>query len=409
MDWPNISIPDRFLEMGVTPSQWTDWRWQISRAVRNEKQLQACLGIDTTTKEEVRKIITNEYERATDSMFVTPHLLSLINTENSHDPVALQHIPNASELQRDKYKYESVWEKDTDFLDGKNRMLQQKYPDIVVLRMANVCMSFCRFCFEKKRTLRRDVPTCSTPKQFDRAVDMIKKLKSVRQILISGGDPLVLSDEILKQRLKTLLDISHITHIRIGTRALLHNPYRITPEFADILSELQKQYAFQIVNPTKQISIGTHFNHSNELSLPTINAIRRLQSGGIKIYNQTVLLKGINDDASIISSLFEKLLSENISLHYLFHAMPVPRTEHFRTSVRKGQKIMHELRNMKKFRSQLPEYVIPHETGKQIAESMNKEFFESTVNEKGRQIPVIKFKSHITEKWEIYPDGHDNN
>lgn len=398
MEWSSITIPEAFLEKGVTLEQWTDWRWQLSHAIRNEHSLAEFIDINQKTQQNIKAVITNEYKQGKDEMIITPHLLSLIDSTNPRDPITLQHLPHTNELRADRFIYENVWEKDEDFLDGGNRMLQQKYPDIIVIRITNICQSFCRFCFEKERTLRRNIPTLAGSEQFEKAIEVIKQKKHVRQILISGGDPSILPDEIFEQRLRSILKIPQIKTIRIGTRTLLHNPYRVTPGYARMLGNLQQEYSQDANKPMKRITIGTHFNHPNEISPATTVAIRRLQSEGIEVYNQTILLKNINDNTKTLAELFRKLLNENINLHYLFHAMPVPRTTHFRTSVRKGQELIQNLREMKEFRAQLPRYVIPHETGKQTAEIMSKTFFETKIRKDNQEYPAIRFKSDITHK-----------
>lgn len=401
----NIYIPEYFLEEGITEAQWTNWRWQLAHAARSPQQLHEFYNLFAKEQEVITSVIHNQYQNGRDEMLITPHVVSLINPQDDHDPIRLQHIPDVVEIQDDQFLYEKVWEKDSDFLDGSNRMVQQKYPDIAVLRITNTCLSFCRFCFEKERTLRRGVKTISGPDQFNHAVELIRNDPCIRQILISGGDPLIIPDTILEQRLRLLLSIPHINCLRIGTRSLLHNPYRITHDFASMLESLQHKFFTGEQTSSKYISIGTHFNHLNELSSQSVTALRRLQHAGISVYNQTVLLKGINDSVGVLSQLFERLLRENVRLHYLFHAMPVPRTGHFRTSVRKGQELMRALRQLRQFRSQLPEFVIPHETGKQIAEYMHDEFFEDRITISGKQYPMIKFKSDITGTWEEYIDG----
>lgn len=354
----------------------------------------------------MKKITTSRTQAGENKTMLTPFLLSLIDPKNPKDPIGLQHLTNPAELKKDEFNYETVWERDEDFIDRENRLLQRKYPDIVVLRIANTCHSFCRFCFEKERTLQNKIKTKVGIKEFKNALNFIKKDKKIRQVLLSGGDPTILPDKILKNYLEKLIKIPHLKTIRINTRALLHNPFRITDDFAKMLGFLQKK-SWNLCKKGKEIKIGVHFNHPKEITREAITAIRKLQKEGIGIYNQTVLLKNINDNLTTLKTLFGILRQEGVALHYLSQAMAVPGTSHFRTKVRKGQKLMEALRKTKEFRGQLPVFELSHYTGKQIIPAeMNDNFFETTIKKNNRTIKVIKFLSDITGKWEIFPDGH---
>ncbi len=400
-----INIPASFQNEGVQLKDWTDWRWQLANTIRGSEKLVRYLSISKERSYEINKIITSDYQNGRDEMRLTPYLVSLINANDPNDPIALQHLPQPQELEEDDFDFGNVWEKPEDFLDGENRLLQQKYPDIALIRLSNTCHSFCRFCFEKERTLRHGVATNAGPEEFSKAVSLITKDKRIRTILLSGGDPLIVPDEILKERLEALSSILHLKTIRINTRALLHNPFRITPEFANMLGEIQKN-SWDVKPAGTEIRMGVHFNHPHELTEEATAAVRTLQKSGIQVYNQTVLLKGINDSAEIIQTLFRRLREEGVVLHYFSHAMIVPRTGHLRTTVRKGQEIVRSLRQSKEFRAQLPYYELSHPTGKQlIPDSMSEYFFEDTIEKNGKQIPVIKFLSDITGRWEVWVDG----
>ncbi len=398
-----MAIPLSYQAQGVTLKNWTDWRWQLMHVIRSIEELKRHFPI--SLEKEAR--ISLSEQAGLDEMRLTPYLVSLMDLSNQHDPIARQHLPDARELINDEFSFEKVWEQVDEFNDGANRFLQQKYPDIMVMRISNTCHSFCRFCFEKERTLRHDVPTTVTPNQFEEAIAHIAKKTQVRQILISGGDPLVLPDEILKKRLESLIAIPHLSIIRINTRVYLHNPFRITKEFASMLENLQTD-SWQQTNRTRgiQIHLGTHFNHPKELTPEALAAIRTLQKHNIQVYNQSVVLKGINDTTETFQTLFRRLREEGVRLHYLSHAMAVPGTRHLRTTVRKCQDIMRRLRQCGEFRGQLPHLEMGHFKGKQIIpDTMNEYFYEETLEKDGRKYPIIRFLSDITGAWEIFPDG----
>ncbi len=230
----NIVVTSDFIKNATKNGKWTDWRWQISHIVRNVEQFREYFSLSEdvlASSHFVREIRNGSY----DAMRLTPYLLSLIDFQNPRDPIALQHFPQLAETHREVFTSRDLWEQEEDFVDGNNRMVQQKYPDIVVLRLSNTCHSFCRFCFEKERTLRRKVLTSVADAAFNKALTFIASQKNVRQVLVSGGDPLVMTDEFLAPKLEQILSIPQVVTLRINTRSFLHNPFRITSDFASLL------------------------------------------------------------------------------------------------------------------------------------------------------------------------------
>ena len=397
-----FKIPQYYKDLGVTNEQWCDWRWQMSNAIKTSQELVGVAGLPLSIAENLKELFGRLSKPGLDAIRLTPFLVSLVDWSNPSDPIRLQHIPSEAEFDQDEYKMNKVWEQPMDFADGDNRFVQQKYPDIILLRLANTCNAFCRFCFEKERTLRQSVKTAIGVAQFKKALEVISNQKMVRQVLVSGGDPLTIPDEVLFLYLNEIIKIPHISTIRINTRSLLHNPFRTTKEFVEGLSKIQTDsWSLPERERGVKIEIGVHFNHEQELSGEALMAIRNLQCAGIGIYNQSVLLKGINDNSEVLANLFRALLRENIQLHYLSHAMPVPGTKHLRTSVVVGQKIMKELRQKKEFRGQLPHFETSHFTGKQIVPDTLSDDFKIVSTKNG---PEIHFLSDITGKVEIQPD-----
>ena len=402
---PIFTPPPAFAARGITGEQWNDWRWQLASVVRRASDLEKMVTMTEKDRDVFQTIIASAHKNNLDEMRLTPYLISLINWSNENDPIRLQHIPSSQEVRPDDFALDEVWEQGTDFIDGKNRLLQQKYPDIVVVRLSNTCHSFCRFCFEKERTLRHGVPTLAGPEQITAAIKHIAGDTRLRQVLLSGGDPLVMPDDVLAGYVERLSAIPHLRIIRLNTRTVLHNPFRITDELAHTLASIQKS-SWENRERGTDIHIGVHFNHPSELTTEAVMAIRKLQRAGLHVYNQTVLLKEINDDAEILLALFRILRQEGVELHYLSEAMAVPGTQHLRTTVRRGQEIMRTLRQTKELRGQLPHFELSHHTGKHIIpDTMNEIFFEDVIEKNGRSVPVIQFVSDITGRWEIFPDG----
>lgn len=408
MLWPKSNIPVFYRD--ISEKEWTDWQWQLANTFN--------------TVEDLKNATHKNFPRTQERVRLTPYLFSLINFKNPVDPIGLQHLPHKAENQSSPVTaFAQIWERKKDFLDGENRLLQQKYPDIVALRISNTCHAFCRFCFEKERTLRQGVRTKVGRTEWEQVLKKIRARKSIRQVLLTGGDPLILPDRFLKNYLETMLGIPHLKTIRINTRTLLHNPYRITPEFARMLGDLQrtswldsqndgqhgksaKSGRKPAISRGKEIKIGLHFNHPREITSEAVTAIRRLQREGIQLYNQTVLLKGINNNTSILHRLFRRLREEGIELHYLSQAMAVPGTEHFHTRVRDGQMFMEKLRKTGEFRQQLPSFEYSHWSGKQIIPTtMHQKFREIFMKKNGEKIRMIRYKSDFTGKWITFTDG----
>lgn len=395
-------IPNYYKDRGVTNTKWRDWQWQMANAIKTSEELCAVAGLPAGEAKELQDIFARLSKPGFDAVRLTPFLVSRINWNDLTDPIRLQHIPSSREFARDEYALNKVWEQPKDFADGDNRFIQQKYPDIVLLRLANACNAFCRFCFEKERTLRRSVRTAIGPAQFKKALETIASQSSVRQVLISGGDPLIITDTLLFGYIKKLSAIPHISTIRINTRALLHNPFRTTKQLVNGLKRIQ-QDSWKLPRRERGVSIeiGVHFNHVQELSAEALAAIRLLRQAGIGVYNQSVLLKGINDTVEALAALFRVLRQENVRLHYLSHAMPVPGTAHLRTSIVVGQRLIRELQQQKEFRGQLPHFETSHFSGKQMVPTVLTDDFTVVRTAQG---PEIHFRSDITGNIEILPD-----
>lgn len=387
------------MKKNISTKQWQDWRWQLANVITSFEELNKTVKLPRVLVARYKKLFKILARPGFDAVRLTPYLLSLINWRDMHDPILLQHLPSKAELKPDDFELNKIWERADDFVDGQNRFIQQKYPDIVLLRLASTCHSFCRFCFEKERTLRGQVKTAIGREQFKQALKYIKQQPQVRQILVSGGDPLIIPDEVLFKYLLELIKLPQISLIRINTRTLLHNPFRITESFVKKLAALQTaSWDDKQRERGVSVEIGVHFNHPNELTQEALDKIRKLRQAEIGVYNQTVLLKGINDQPEIIIKLFRKLRAENVRLHYLSHAMPVPATSHLRTEIKTGMQIMSALRKSREFRGQLPHFETSHYTGKQIVpEEFNKKFKQIKIKNK----PVVRFVSDITGRSEV--------
>src|SRR4051812_4241547 len=256
-------------------------------------------------------------------MRLTPNVLSTIKEVG--DPMWQQYVPATQELDIVDGVIDSLDE------DGDSPVpnITHRYPDRVLFLVSPVCASYCRFC-----TRRRKVgdPEKIPLNQYDSAFDYIAAHPEVRDIILSGGDPMMLSDRRLEYIFQRLRAIPHVEIIRIGSRITSHLPSRITPEFCEMVKKYHPIY------------MNTHFNHPAELTPESIAALGRLADAGVPLGCQTVLLRGVNDDPAIMKDLMQKLLKARVRPYYIYMADQVAGGEHFRTNVEKGLEIVKALR-----------------------------------------------------------------
>ncbi len=255
-------------------------------------------------------------------MRINPYYLSLIREEK--DPIYRQCIPDVRELHDTRAEPDPLNEEGHSPVRG----LTHRYPDRVLLLVSGECAMYCRFCNRKRKVGRSWVATDSA---IEQGIDYIRSHPEVRDVLLSGGDPLLLEDDRLREILSALHDISHVEIIRIGTRVPCTLPQRVTPELAGLL---------QTFNP---LYINVHFNHHREITEEAALACGRLADAGIPLGCQTVLLKGVNDDIRVMGELMRKLLTIRVKPYYLFHGDPARGTSHFRTTVSRGLDIIKGL------------------------------------------------------------------
>jgi len=253
-------------------------------------------------------------------MRANPYYLSLIESRN--DPVWKQCIPDARELSFTKGKRDPLREEHYSPIKG----LIHRYPDRILLYASNVCATYCRFC-TRKRKVGMEYTTLS-PKDFKRAMKYIAEHKRVRDVIISGGDPLMLNDRTVGKYLKALRKIKHVEIIRIDSRVPCTYPMRVTPKLCRMLGKYGPIYFL------------THFNHPREITKESKKACIMLADAGIVLGNQSVLLKGVNDNPSILRKLGEELLKMRVRPYYLYIPDAVRGTYHFRVPIRKALKIM---------------------------------------------------------------------
>lgn len=304
-------------------SNWKDWQWQVAHSIHDVATFERLLGIAFTAAEKAK------FEE-TISRFpfsITPYYLSLIDRKNyAADPVFRQSFPSPDELRVNPHDHHDPLDEDA---DSPAPGITHRYPDRVLFHISNVCSMYCRHCTRKRKVGDRD----SIPGRRDisKGLEYIRNHPVVRDVLLSGGDPLMLSDEYLDWILGELRAIPHVQVIRIGSRMPVVLPYRITDNLIRVLKKHHPLW------------LNTHFNHPREITTSAKEALARLADAGIPLGNQTVLLAGVNDCPMIIKKLVQSLVENRVRPYYLYQCDLSEGLSHFRTPVGKGMEIMESL------------------------------------------------------------------
>ena len=290
-----------------------DWRNQIQDSIVNAKQLSAYFPIDMKQIETV----TEKYP-----MRITPHYLSLIRQKE--DPFWRQSIPCVEEIENDSGKEDPLHEERQSPVPN----LIHRYPDRILFMVSDQCAMHCRYCMRKRKTGN---PFFVTHDTIETGIAYIKNNSKIRDVILSGGDPLMLEDKKLEHILKQVHRIRHVELIRIHTRIPCVWPQRITRKLAEIIRRYHPVY------------VNTHFNHPGEISTESEKACSILADAGIPLGCQTVLLRGVNDSLPVMRRLMKKLIRIRVKPYYLHHPDPVRGTAHFRVSLKTGLRIMKGL------------------------------------------------------------------
>jgi lysine 2,3-aminomutase len=338
------SSPRRHPTWADVPDElWDDWRWQTQNSIRSVRQLRNLLVFTPDELEAIGRL-ESEFKLA-----IPPYYFSLINPDDPLDPIRLQSIPSPLE-EASGFELDDPLEED---MDSPVPGLTHRYPDRVLLVTTPNCSMYCRYCTRKRSTLTRGGWE-GVSKDDERMIEYVRRNSQIRDVIVSGGDPLTLPLGKIRYYLDNLKAIDHVDVIRIGTRVPVTLPQRLyDPELVDLLSSAEKVY------------IQTHFNHPREITPEAARVCRTLLRAGMPINNHAVLLKGVNDDLGTIRSLLRGLLRIKVRPYYLFHCDPVTGAGHFRTSVWKGLQIMEGLRGHMSGIG-IPTYVVdsPHGGGK---------------------------------------------
>ena len=319
----------------VPDAQWNDWHWQLKNRVTSLAQLQKLMP--TLTPEEHAGTVLSDTKLA---MAITPYFFNLIDPADENCPIRRQVIPRIEETQIADWEMSDPCGEDS---HSPVPGLVHRYPDRVLFLVTDRCAAYCRYCTRSR--LVSNASGYDFHPEFDRQIEYIRNNKNIRDVLLSGGDPLLFSDDKLEHLLKQLRAIPHVEFLRIGTRIPIFLPQRITPELCAMLKKYHPLF------------ISIHANHPRELTTEVRDALARLADAGIPLGNQSVFLKHVNDDLTTMRALVQKLLMCRVKPYYLYQCDLISGSAHLRASVRKGLEIMDGLRGHTTGYA-IPQYVI---------------------------------------------------
>jgi lysine 2,3-aminomutase len=305
----------------VPDAQWNDWHWQQRERVTRLDQLEKVIRV---TDDERQAAVETEKDF---HMGITPYYAALMDPEDPRCPIRLQSVPTMGETVFAAADLEDPLAEERDMpVPG----ITHRYPDRVLFYITHNCPVYCRHCTRKRKVA--DPSSAAAKKQVEDGLDYIALHPEIRDVVISGGDPLSLSDDRLDYVLSRLRAMPHVEIFRLGTRNLVTLPQRVTSDFVYMLRKHQPVY------------VNTHFNHPKECTAEAFEAARQLADAGCVIGNQMVLLKGVNDEPKTVMELNHKLLLMRVRPYYIYQCDLARGISHFRTTVEAGRKIIRSLR-----------------------------------------------------------------
>ncbi|NMC12348.1 MAG: KamA family radical SAM protein, partial [Chloroflexi bacterium] len=304
----------------VPDDQWNNWRWQLSHRINTVDEFEKVLPLT----DDERKALSASHLFRVD---ITPYFISLIDPNDPNDPIRKQVVTTARELVPFTAMMEDSLAEDR---HSPVPGLVHRYPDRVLMLVTTQCATYCRYCTRSRMV--GDPSETFSRAEFEMQIEYIKRTPQVRDVLLSGGDPLVLAPKILEEILSRLREIPHVEVLRIGSRVPVFMPMRITDELTDMLQKYHPLW------------MNIHVNHSNEISRELAEACDRLTRAGIPLGNQAVLLAGVNDNVHVQRQLVQDLVRIRVRPYYLYQCDLVEGAGHFRTPVAKGIEIIEGLR-----------------------------------------------------------------
>jgi len=326
---------DRGFWSDASDEDWNDWRWQLRHRISSLEHLHRLMPTLTPEEYAGTKLANTKL-----ALGITPHYFNLIDPADEHCPIRRQVVPRIEETSTATWEMQDPCGEDS---HSPVPGLVHRYPDRVLFLVTDRCASYCRYCTRSR--LVSNASGYDFHPQFDRQIDYIRQTPSIRDVLLSGGDPLLLSDDKLDHLLGALRAIPHVEFLRIGTRIPIFLPQRITPELCRRLRAFHPLF------------VSIHTNHPRELTEEVRAGLGRLADAGIPLGNQSVLLRHVNDDPVVMRALMHKLLMCRVKPYYVYQCDLIAGSSHLRTSVREGLEIMDTLRGHTTGYA-VPQYVI---------------------------------------------------
>ena len=343
---------DQTLKKGgnVTKEEWmnVDWQKELQNNVTSIDELTDYLSLSDKEVKELKEI----QERH--PINIPRYYLGLINNEDRNDPIRRLAVPEADELVIAGMMGATTKDPYGDDKHDKGNGILHKYSYTALVVATEYCSMYCRHCFRKRMV---GLPNEQTVQNFKNAAKYIAEHEEITNVVISGGDPLLLPTDVLRPMLEALMDIPHLNYVRLGTRAPVVYPVRFfDDDLIDLLSEFCEK---------KMLYMPTHFNHPNEITPTATEAVRRVRNTGTTVNNQAVLLKGVNDDADTLTDLMAGLTRIGVNPYYLYQCMPVERVRHhFQVSLKDGVDMVDEARRRLDGYGKRFKYIIGHDIGK---------------------------------------------
>lgn len=319
--YQKVEYKDIPLFKDVTDAEWNDWKWQLKNAIRDIPTLEKVIKLTTEEKDHLSKTLKKF------KMAITPYYAALMDKEDRHCPVRLMAVPTLSELHVDESDLSDPLNED---IDSPVPGLTHRYPDRALLLVTNECSMYCRHCTRRRIVGETDLNMASG--HLEQAFEYIRNTPEIRDVLISGGDPLIFSDERIDYILGELRKIDHVEIIRIGSRMPVVLPQRITDSLCNVIRKHHPVY------------LNTHFNHPKEVTEEARIACEKLADAGIRVGNQSVLLKDVNDCSNIMKKLMHEILRIRVTPYYIYQCDLSEGISHFRTTISKGIEIIENLR-----------------------------------------------------------------
>ncbi len=305
----------------IKPEEWNDWRWQVENRIDSVEKLKKIINVTKKEEEDISKVLEKF------RMGITPYYAAHMDKDDPRDPIRMQAVPTFVETHVSDADMLDPLHEDT---DSPAPGLTHRYPDRVLFLITDQCSMYCRHCTRRRFAGQSDDEVGM--ENIDKCIEYIRKTPQVRDVLLSGGDCLLVSDKKLEYIISKLREIPHVEIVRLGSRTPVVLPQRITDDLVNML----KKY--------HPIWLNTHFNHPKEFTPESMEALRKLADAGIPLGNQSVLLRGVNDCPHIMRDLVHKLVMNRVRPYYIYQCDLSLGIEHFRTPVAKGIEIMESLR-----------------------------------------------------------------